>query len=111
MNTDDTDQQDTRDGMYARIIEILDAFRRRKDPYISPVSPEEAEKFLYGFDTGCVACGVLVEWQACAERRGWRLGAIGPITQMRERGMTDDAIIDELISFRQDAIGAHLKLH
>ncbi|HEY2413254.1 MAG TPA: hypothetical protein VGI40_13475 [Pirellulaceae bacterium] len=87
-----------------KIAEILDAFRQRTEMYIDPVSPEEAEKFLYGFDVGCFACGVQFRWQDIAEQRGWILGTTSPIVaEMRAKGLSDDRIINELISIREEA--------
>jgi hypothetical protein len=89
--------------MYDRFIEVLDAFRTRKEMYLNPVSVEEAEKFLLGFDVGCLACGVDLNWRDVAEGR-WELGQNWPIEQMRGKRLSDEAIIDELISFRSDAV-------
>ena len=72
--------------------------------YISPVTPEEAEKFLYGFDVGCFACGVHIPWQDVTNHRGFTISTLSPVVEMRAKGMADDAIIDELISFRIDAL-------
>ena len=90
-------------GHGKRIIEILAAFQARKDMYVSPVSPEEAEKFLVGFEVGCFACGIPLNWTDIAARRGWENSVISPIVEMRSAGMSDDRIIDELISLRNDA--------
>jgi hypothetical protein len=73
--------------------------------YLNPVTAEEAEKFLYGFDVGCLACGVGLNWHQIAECRGWNRG---PTTtslseEMKMQGLSDTAIIDELISFRSEA--------
>jgi hypothetical protein len=90
--------------MYEHFRQVLDAFCTRKQMYLNPVTAEEAEKFLLGFDVGCLSCGVDLEWQQIAERRGWRFGPTsGPIEQMRRKGLSDIAIIDELISFRSEA--------
>jgi hypothetical protein len=70
MNTDDTDQISTTENMYEHFMEVLDAFGTRKEMYLSPVTAEEAEKFLLGFDVGCLACGVDLNWHQIAERRG-----------------------------------------
>jgi hypothetical protein len=57
MNADDTDRQEGIVRKRAKIIDIVDPFRQRKAMSIDPVIPEEAEKFLYGFDADCLACG------------------------------------------------------
>jgi hypothetical protein len=41
--------------MREKIIETLDSFRKRTSMYIQPINADEAEKFLHGFDTGCLA--------------------------------------------------------
>src|SRR4051812_7300043 len=87
-----------------KIAEIFDAFRQRTVMYIDPVSPVEAEKFLYGFDVGCFACEVQLRWQEIAEQRGWILGTTNPIVAaMRAKGLSDDRIINELIYIREEA--------
>src|SRR5262245_51927992 len=107
MNTDDTDQTSEPENMYEHFMEVLDAFRTRREMYLNPVSVEEAEKFLLGFDVGCLACGVDLNWRKVAEGR-WKLGPTWPIEQMRRKGLSDEAIIDELISFRSEA-ACHLQ--
>ena len=93
------------DSNQKNILEILEAFRTRKDMYIDPVCPEEAEKWLYGFDVGCFACGVQIEWQIALEKRGWELrSTTSPIHEMRVKGLSDEQIIDELVALREDAV-------
>ena len=43
------------------------------------------------------------------ERRGWRGSALGPIPHMREQGMTDEAIMDELIEIEVEVIREHFE--
>ena len=45
-----------------------------------------------------------VDWPTASEQRGWKQLTVSPILEMREKGLAEEAIIDELISFRQDAI-------
>ena len=88
-----------------RIVEILNSVRSRKAMYFSPVTVEAADTFLGGFVVGCLASGSIdrsgiVESQ---QARGWQIEAYGVIPQMRERGMTDEQMIDELIDIHIDA--------
>jgi hypothetical protein len=89
--------------MREKIIETLDSFRKRTSMYIQPINADEAEKFLHGFDTGCLACGIHLVWRVIAEQRGWNRGAIGLTAEMRAAGLSDEKIIDELIEFREEA--------
>jgi hypothetical protein len=86
-----------------KIVEYLNSFRQRKAMYIDPVTPEEAEKWLYAFWVGCCACGVEWDWQTFAQRRGWPL-TISLVTQMRSNGLTEPEMCDELVAIYIEAL-------
>jgi hypothetical protein len=90
-----------------KILDVLEGFRTRKLMYIDPVCAEEAEKFLGAFDIGCFACGIPLEWHDVVERRGWKLVSVSLIPQMRERGLSEEQVIDELIAFREEAVRSY----
>jgi hypothetical protein len=84
----------------AKAIEYLRSFQKRKGMYVQPLDVPNVESFLTGFRIGCMATGLFRDhdpWNRASERRGWACGAMSPADVMRERGMDDEAIIDELI--------------
>ncbi len=87
--------------MVDRILEILRSARERKPMYIQPVDLAAAENFLTGFKVGCFACGLEVPYEI-RERvtieRGWKWDAAPPTKEMRERGLNEEQIIDELFA-------------
>jgi hypothetical protein len=87
--------------MVYRILEILRSARQRKPMYIQPVDVAAAENFLAGFHVGCFACGLEVPFEI-RERvtieRGWPWYAARPIKEMRERGLNEEQIVDELFA-------------
>jgi hypothetical protein len=83
------------------IIEILRSARDRKAMYLGTVDVPSAENFLNGFKVGCFACGRDVPLEVRARvttKRGWVWSAKGPIEEMRERGLTEEEIVDELFA-------------
>ncbi|MBA3470948.1 MAG: hypothetical protein H0T53_15040 [Herpetosiphonaceae bacterium] len=67
----------------------------------------DLEPFLdwhMGFGQGVAMAGVQLElapegvWWALAQQRGWHVLATLPWREMREHGMSDDAIIDEILT-------------
>ncbi len=87
--------------MVDRILEILRSARQRKPMYIQPVDLVAAENFLTGFQIGCAACGLEVPHETregVTIERGWPWYAARPIKEMREQGLTEEQIIDELFA-------------
>src|SRR4051794_24912570 len=87
--------------MVGRIVEILIGDRRRKPMYLGTVDGTTAETFLCGFRVGCLACGLDVPLeirQQATTARGWRWEASGPVPEMRERGLSEEQIADELFA-------------
>jgi hypothetical protein len=84
-----------------RIIEILRSARHRKAMYLGTVDVPSAENFLNGFQVGCFACGQDIPLEIrerVTTARGWGWSAKGPIEEMRERGLTEEEIVDELFA-------------
>jgi hypothetical protein len=90
-------------AMVDRILEILGSARERKPMYLGTVDVASAESFLNGFLIGCFACGLEVpleiQEQATIER-GWPWYASRPIPEMRERGLSEEQIVDELFAIQ-----------
>lgn len=88
-------------------IQLLERFLQQKQDFVFPLEPQSVELFLTGFRAACVACGLDVPRklkQQVLERRGWKFSASGPLPQMRDKGMKDDAIMDELIKIEIDQL-------
>jgi hypothetical protein len=87
--------------MSRRIIEILKSARDREAMYLGTVDVPSAENFLNGFQVGCFACGrdlPLEVRERVTTARGWSWSAKRPIDEMRERGLNEEEIVDELFA-------------
>jgi hypothetical protein len=83
-----------------RAIEILRAFGRRKPMYLATVDVPNVQGYLLGFRLGFLSARGLLDdgfWNRAIESRGWADGARDPADVMRERGLDDGAIMDELV--------------
>jgi len=89
----------------AKLVETLKSVRERKEMYFQPVTVEAAESFLGGFRVACLVSGAIedADWLDLQESRGWKSNAMGPVGEMRERGLTEEQIIDELIELENIA--------
>jgi hypothetical protein len=82
-----------------RLIQLLERLRKSKEMFLCPLTAAAMENYLNGFRGACSACGLEVPRklrQQVVEKRGWKFSAAGPAGQMRDKGMDDEAIIDEL---------------
>jgi hypothetical protein len=86
-----------------KMIQILRSFQDRKKMYVQPLDVANVQSFLGGFVVGSFAADFELPhelaWTA-QERRGWEQSALGPVRQMRERGMSEEEIMDELIEIQ-----------
>lgn len=92
--------------MVERIIEILRSARGRKAMYLGTIDVPSADSFLYGFRVGCFACGrdlSLAVRERVTTAHGWEWSARGPIEEMRERGLSEEEIVDELFAIEISA--------
>jgi hypothetical protein len=94
---------------YANSTEVLDNIlatlahiKKRPFMHVYP-NAEAAINFLHGFNAGCSTAGYRIShtpetpYQAIIEARGWPFYAGRPITEMRNAGMTEEQIIQELV--------------
>lgn len=84
----------------AHLIETLVFFKRRKDMYLTAVNVPTVQAFLRGLTISfrVWGCDVPLDTRAqVTERLGWRFTALGIEPQMREKGCSEEEIIDELI--------------
>jgi hypothetical protein len=92
-----------------RLIEALRALQKRKAMYVHPVTVQAIEAFLNGFKTGCHALGFEIDrelWWAAQEARGWKRRSVGPVPQMKAKGLREEEIMDELIEIEIDMLRA-----
>jgi uncharacterized metal-binding protein len=86
------------------IASTMHAICSRKGMYFEPTDPATAMNFINGFLTGCFVFGRNLDWQSAEQQRGWKTNACGPIPEMQQRGLTDDAITDELLAILTVAV-------
>jgi hypothetical protein len=82
----------------AEIIELLQHIRSRKRMYFENVTVDAVENFISGFLLGIEASSLDIPeatWTEVLEARGWASVANKPSILMRERGITDEQIIEE----------------
>ncbi len=97
------DQAD-REQHVSALIEQLENVRKRKGMYMFPVDGQAAQNFVIGFSTAAHALGlVFMEsktpvWLKAGEKRGWKICAVGPIPEMKERDMSNEEIADEVLA-------------
>ncbi len=85
----------------SEVIEFIEHIRTRKEMYFRDVNSESVENFVTGFLLGLSAIGVAFSWpvwNAVAEERGWKSVAKNTLELMRERGIADEAIVEELFT-------------
>ncbi len=94
-----------------RLIEILQSARDRKRMYFRPIGPVAVEHWIWGLRIGCTFVGL--EWshehrRPALERRGleYRMAA-GETKQLRKRGLSPEAIVDELLSIEIEMWASH----
>jgi hypothetical protein len=89
------------------VIAALERFRTRTAMYIHPVNVPKARSFLYGLRLGVLVFGIRWErdvWWQVQETRGWQQRSVGPVPQMKAKGITSRQIIDELIDIEIETL-------
>ena len=87
---------------YDRILYILTSARERKQMYFLPMVPSSAIHWIHGLRTGFSFAGL--EWspehrRPAVERRALCFrAATNEVSELQERGLSDEAIIDELLA-------------
>ncbi len=70
--------------------------------FIGSNSSSAASTFLVGFQSACLIFGLMLPYkyrQLATEEHGWSPSAEAwSLSEMRERGLTDEAIADEMLS-------------
>jgi hypothetical protein len=59
---------------------------------------------VFGFSIAAYALGLEnSDWLKVAEKRGWKISSVGTFPEMRERGMSDVEIADEVLAIEIEA--------
>jgi hypothetical protein len=85
------------------IEETLRLLQTRPRLFLGEVTLERVNVWLGGFEAGCAALGVAIPrdvFTKVLQERGWKESAYGQIPQMREKGLSDDQIVQELIEIQ-----------
>ncbi len=90
------------DERLRNIVGQLELVRGRKMMFIGSSSSLAMSAYLSGYHSAAQALGVLLpyeNWQSAKEERGWlRSAEVWPVSEMRERGMADEAMADEMLA-------------
>jgi hypothetical protein len=90
-----------------KLLQLLQRLQQSKEMFIFPLTLASLENYLSGFRGACAACGFEVNRklrQQVIERHGWKFSAAGPASQMKEKGMSEEAIMDELIAIEMELL-------
>ena len=92
--------------MLDEAVTTLRAFAKRPGMYVNPVGVATVESFLTGLSAGLACAGLVYDqevYKAVAASRGWKWRATGIVWHMREKGLSEEAIIQELIAIECEA--------
>lgn len=88
------------------LIELLEAARQRPGMYIGAAEPARVESFVLGIQVACCVLGEdaspgltanELKRQVISER-GWKWPVQGLVFHLRQRGLSDAQIVDELFA-------------
>jgi hypothetical protein len=89
-----------------QVLELLGKLCRRTTMYVCPVEIATVQSYLHGLETGCAFGGLKVTHEvyvAAAAARGWKFRSTGIVWHMQAKGLSEDAIIQELIAVEAEA--------
>jgi hypothetical protein len=75
--------------------------------YFRQVNAEAVENFVAGFMVACAAAEIPLSWATwidAAEVRGWKAGSKSEVDLMRENGLSDEVIVEELFAILAGAV-------
>jgi hypothetical protein len=87
-----------------KVVELLREVRRRPPVWIGGYSPESLLHFLNGVTAAAGAFGLRIHrhpgsaYGQVITERGWEHIAAAPVDEMRERGLSDQEIVQELLT-------------
>ena len=95
-----------RDNVIDRIVEHLENVRQRPLMFIGELYAEAIHTYLFAFTAGCRICGrdrPQDHYWKVYETRGWKMNSLGLYKSMRDAGMPEAAVVDELIVIEIEA--------
>jgi hypothetical protein len=87
-----------------KVVELLREVRRRPPAWLGGYSPESLLHFLHGVTAVAGAFGLRVDrylgsaYGQVITERGWEHVAVAPVDEMRERGLSDPEVVQELLT-------------
>ncbi len=84
----------------AKLIEQVRRVAERPAMYLGNVTTASALSFRGGIYCACSALGITLTLKICsqaANSRGWEYGSSGGVNPMREHGLTEEQIVQELL--------------
>jgi hypothetical protein len=95
---------------YSKIINALFHVKERPQMHIGKPSVESLECFIHGFNSGCFFANSDIDsakhrklLEQITVERGWLLRPVSVSVEMRERGMSEPEIIQELLTIEIEA--------
>jgi hypothetical protein len=88
------------------VLDMLEHLSRRTAMYVQPVEVDTVLNYLHGLKAGWALGGLYISpeaYTAAAAARGWKLRATGIVSPMREKKLSEAAIIQELIAVMAEA--------
>ena len=92
------------------IIKFLEAVRKRPNMSVLNFNIEAMEALIHGFNVGCYLCEEKLFPQKHKEikdnvtiEREWHLKPVSVTYEMKERGLSDEEIIQELLTIEIEA--------
>jgi hypothetical protein len=79
---------------------------KRKAMCFRPVDGKSALNFISGVRSSAKALGLQENrdvWWLAIEARGWKISSLGPLSEMRCRGMTDEQMVEEILAIEIDS--------
>ena len=89
-----------------RILYALENMRQRQPMYLEAVNIEAMVNFIHGFNLGIFTLGFKIPdmvYEQAYKQRGWEYTARGAWQDMRDRGLSEETIMDELLAVEMDA--------
>ena len=92
--------------MVDRVLELLESLSKRPQMYVHPVEIATIQSYLHGLEAGCHLSGLKISHAArgaAASTRGWTFSQTGIVWHMKEKQLTDEQIVQELIAVEAEA--------
>jgi hypothetical protein len=98
---------ETEDVALFSLPELMDRLAKRPDMFVHPVTFATMQGYLTGLAAGLCYAGIEHTWEeyhAAAQSRGWNTrGNLGILRDFTAKGITEEAMVRELIAVKADA--------